>query len=193
MIADALREHPDKKIFLVFPDDNAAKRAEGPPDDNPEDPSGAIAFVSRKYDLDMPFVYCTKRRISSRSSKTMQVLGDPDLLAQMPGNMVIEVDDELATGGTLDASCKILKEKFGAAVAWSIVTHPVLCGSSHELLSGANCAIDRVYCSDTIPFEHRPEFYPMIESGFLRVDSWLDDLAKICYFNHWNENIRELR
>ncbi len=168
--------HP---ICLCFPDDGAAKRMES-----------AIEQVSRQLDVTFPVVYGVKRRKSSQESTLAALFGQVDAIE---GATVLNLDDEIATGGTNIQSAADLKTRFGAARVWAVVTHGVLCGSAAERFADLSCAVDRVFISDTIPVSNRPELEPLIEAGRLDVTSWCPDLSWILYHHHWNLSIRELR
>ncbi len=71
--------------------------------------------------------------------------------------------------------------------------HGVLCGPAADRLADPDCAVDRVFVSDTIPVTNRPELKELIDAGRLDVTSWCPDLSWILYHHHWNLSIRELR
>jgi len=166
-------------ICLCFPDDTAAKRMES-----------AVAKISQELGTAFPIVYGTKRRKSSEESTLTGLFGRLDAIE---GSTVLNLDDEIATGGTSIDSAAELKAHHGAARVWAVVTHGVLCGPAAELFADPSCAVDRVFISDTIPVSNRPELEPLIDAGRLDVTSWSPDLAWILYHHHWNLSIRELR
>ena len=168
--------HP---ICLCFPDDTAAKRMES-----------AVAQTSEQLGITFPVVYGAKRRKSSRKSTLAGLFGQVDAI---DGATVLNLDDEIATGGTNIDSAADLKARFGAARVWAVVTHGVLCGPAADRFGEPSCPVDRVFISDTIPVSTRPELTPLIESGRLDVTSWAPDLGWILYHHHWNLSIRELR
>ena len=168
--------HP---ICLCFPDDTAAKRMES-----------AVAQTSEQLGITFPVVYGAKRRKSSRKSTLAGLFGQVDAI---DGATVLNLDDEIATGGTNIDSAANLKARFGAARVWAVVTHGVLCGPAADRFGEPSCPVDRVFISDTIPVSTRPELTPLIESGRLDVTSWASDLGWILYHHHWNLSIRELR
>jgi len=166
-------------ICLCFPDDGAAKRMES-----------AIEQVSEQLEVTFPVVYGVKRRKSSHESMLVALFGELDAIE---GATVLNLDDEIATGGTNIKTAADLKARFGAARVWAVVTHGVLCGPAPDRFSDPDCAVDRVFISDTIPVSTRPELTPLIEAGRLDVTSWCPDLSWILYHHHWNLSIRELR
>ncbi|MDD9934559.1 MAG: ribose-phosphate diphosphokinase [Myxococcales bacterium] len=168
-----------KPVCLCFPDDTAAKRMET-----------AVGQISEQLGVEFPSVYGVKRRTSSRESTLAALFGDVDA---MKGATVLNLDDEIATGGTNISSAAELKSKHGAARVWAVVTHGVLCGPAAERFGAEDCAVDRVFITDTIPVETRPELAPLIEAGRLDVTPWGPDLSWILYHHHWNLSIRELR
>ncbi|HIF05759.1 MAG TPA: ribose-phosphate pyrophosphokinase [Gemmatimonadetes bacterium] len=168
--------HP---ICLCFPDDTAAKRMES-----------AVAQISEQMGVTFPVVYGAKRRTSSQESTLAGLFGELDAIDSAT---VLNLDDEIATGGTNIDSAAELKAHYGAARVWAVVTHGVLCGSATERFGEPSCAVDRVFISDTIPVSNRPELEPLMASGRLDVTSWCPDLSWILYHHHWNLSIRELR
>ncbi len=166
-------------ICLCFPDDTAAKRTES-----------AVVKTSEQLGLTFPVVYGAKRRKSSRESTLAGLFGQVDAI---DGATVLNLDDEIATGGTNIDTAADLKARYGAARVWAVVTHGVLCGPAAELFADPSCAVDRVFVSDTIPVSNRPGLEQLIDSGRLDVTSWCPDLSWILYHHHWNLSIRELR
>ncbi len=168
--------HP---ICLCFPDDTAAKRMES-----------AVAQISEQLGVTFPVVYGAKRRTSSQESTLVGLFGELDAI---DGATVLNLDDEIATGGTNIESAADLKAHYGAARVWAVVTHGLLCGPAAERFAEPSCAVDRVFISDTIPVTTRPELEQLIDAGRLDVTSWCPDLSWILYHHHWNLSIRELR
>ncbi len=168
--------HP---ICLCFPDDTAAKRMES-----------AVVQISEQLGVTFPVVYGAKRRTSSQESTLVGLFGELDAI---DGATVLNLDDEIATGGTNIESAADLKAHYGAARVWAVVTHGLLCGPAAERFAEPSCAVDRVFISDTIPVTTRPELEQLIDVGRLDVTSWCPDLSWILYHHHWNLSIRELR
>lgn len=166
-----------RPVVVAFPDDGAQKR------------SGKILdALERELGIELPSVCGVKRRKSSTESKLMRVYGNT---RRIRGATVLCVDDEIATGGTNIATAEAMKDKYGAADVYAVVTHGVLCENAPARFAAADCAVDRIYCSDTIPVEGRPELAPLVASGRLRVESWAKDLAWAIYNHHWDLSIRE--
>ncbi|MEK7102100.1 MAG: hypothetical protein AAB912_00525, partial [Patescibacteria group bacterium] len=166
---------------VCFPDDTAAKRAEEAVERAWQDVVGMGAPYT---------VHGAKRRKDSGESHLKLLYGDVD---DVRGNIVLSFDDEIATGGTNINAGRVLKETHGAREVWAVVTHGVLCGTAAERFADAACSIDRVYVTDTIPVENRPELQPLITSGKLTVVPWWEDLGKIIFFHHWDLSVREVR
>jgi ribose-phosphate pyrophosphokinase len=166
-------------ICLCFPDDTAVKRM-----------GNAVEMISKDVGLTFPAVYGVKRRESSRDSTLTALFGDVDA---MQGATVLNLDDEIATGGTNIHSAAALKAQHGAARVWAVVTHGVLSDPAAERIASPDCAVDRVFITDTIPVKNRAELEPLIDSGRLDVTSWCADLSWVLYHHHWNLSIRELR
>ena len=166
-------------LCLCFPDDTAAKRVEG-----------AVSLITQQLDVELPAVYGVKRRKTSRDSRLKSMFGE---IAALQGATVLNLDDEIATGGTNIASARVLKDDYGAKRVWAVVTHGVLCSPAPQLFMAEDCPVDRVFITDTIPTETRPQLAPLVESGRLDVTQWWEDLSWILYHHHWNLSIRELR
>ena len=166
-------------VCLCFPDDTAAKRM-----------SAAVAQLSEQLGRTFPSVYGVKRRASSRESSLDALFGDLDALK---GATVLNLDDEISTGGTNINTATELTSRYGAARVWAVVTHGVLCEPAPQRFAAADCAVDRVFITDTIPVRTRRELQPLLESGRLDVTSWCPDLSWILYHHHWDLSIRELR
>jgi ribose-phosphate pyrophosphokinase len=166
-------------IFISNPDDGATKRMKESYDE-----------IKERLGLKLPCVLARKRRADSETSSCEEILGDTQ---EIKGSIVISLDDEIATGGTLIESAAELKSRFGVSQVWGAVTHGVFCGRAVENFSRHDCPVDRIYSSDTIPFDRRIQFGPLIESRRLRIVSCVDDVAKMIYFAHWGFDIREMR
>lgn len=165
------------RVVVAFPDDGAQKRS-----------SKILDALEKELGIELPSVCGVKRRKSSTESKLLQVFGNTD---RIRGAAVLCVDDEIATGGTNIATAEAMKQQYGAASVYAVVTHGVLCENAPTRFVAADCAVDRIYCSDTIPVDGRPELAPLVASGRLRVESWAKDLAWAIYNHHWDLSIRE--
>ncbi len=166
-------------ICLMFPDDSAAKRMEY-----------AVSVLSDQAGVELPVVYGSKRRTSSADSTIKHLFGD---LEALEGATVLNLDDEIATGGTNIATAAEVRAEHGASRVWAVVTHGVLCGSAPQRFLADDCPVERIFVTDTIPIDDRPALAPLVASGRLDVTSWCEDLAFILYHHHWNLSIRELR
>jgi ribose-phosphate pyrophosphokinase len=166
-------------VCLCFPDDTAAKRVED-----------AVARIATELGVELRSVYGVKRRKSSHDSTLRSLFGDLDALR---GATVLNLDDEIATGGTNIDSARALKRDHGAARVFAVVTHGVLCGPAAERFAAPDCPVDRLFITDTIPLEQRKALAPLVASGRLDVTEWADELAAILYHHHWNFSIREMR
>ena len=170
----------NERICIDFPDEGAFKRFEG-----------YYKQVKEALGFDLPKATGTKRRENSEKSEIEDVGGDK---RKLKGSIVITLDDEIATGGTLIESAEQLKREYQVAQVWAAVTHGVFCGKAIERFSRTDCPVDRIYVTDTIPFDHRPELNPLFgEIGRLRLVSCIPDVAKIVYFGHNNGKIRTVR
>lgn len=148
-----------------------------------------LAFqVAEELGIKVACVYCDQHRTSSTKKELVGMTGDVDSIA---GSVVITVDDEIATGGTNINTASLLREKYGPAQIWAVAVHGVLCGPAINRFGDKDCPIDRVYISDTIP--ERDSFAPLVQQGRLHVVSWLDHLASIVFFDHWDISIRAIR
>ncbi|MFH1315031.1 MAG: hypothetical protein ABIH67_01405 [Candidatus Uhrbacteria bacterium] len=174
-----LAKRKNMRFVLDFPDDGSAERTEH-----------AYATVEENLGISFPIVHGAKRRQSSTSSDLKEKFGD---LAAIKGSIVGTLDDEWATGGTGMKNAAVLKNEFGAAITWMMVTHFVGCGNTLEQLADPNCPVDRLFITDTISIDNRPEIQPLIDMGRIEVVSWVSDLIKMIYFDHWNISIREVR
>jgi phosphoribosylpyrophosphate synthetase len=165
-------------ICLCFPDDTAAKRIED-----------AVDIISRQQGIELPAVYGAKRRKSSRKSQLKNLFGDLD---RLQGATVINLDDEIATGGTNINSALEIRRKYQPKRVWAVVTHGVLCEPAPQAFASPDCPVERVFITDTIPTSGRRELAGLIEKGILDVTEWWPDLSQILYQHHWNLSIREL-
>jgi len=101
----------------------------------------AIPFAQR---LGAALAVVEKRRLRPDVTEPGFVIGD------VQGKNVLMIDDIIATGGSVCAAAKLLKEK-GAASIQVAATHPVLCGPAVQRLGEA--PIDRIVVTDTIPLQ----------------------------------------
>jgi ribose-phosphate pyrophosphokinase len=164
-------------ICLAFPDGSAQKRFRE-----------AMKAISEEMGINLPVVTIYKHRSSSTSISKDGISGDT---ASLKGSLVILLDDEINTGGSVLAAARQFKDEFGAKIVWAEVTHGVL--STPKIFEGTNCPVDKVLCTDTIPVFTRPSLAKLIASGRLEVITWIKELVEIIYYDHWNENIRGMR
>lgn len=166
------------KIVLAFPDASAKKRFKV-----------ALAQLKRDLGRDVPIVYASADRVDAEH-KSIEGMGGN--LTAIDGALVIQVDDETASGTTQMNAAARLKEA-GAREIWTAVTHGVLCKSAPQLFASPESLISRLYIMDTIPPENRSELDVLRASGRLYVLSWMDDMAWVIYNAHWGYDVRETR
>lgn len=168
-----------RKICLAFPDDGAAKR----------DESAVERIIVELGLTGFPIVFGAKRRKSSKEASIRRLFGD---LEEVPESIVLSVDDEIATCKTTLDYARELKRAHGAGEVWALATHAVFCGPAADLLADPTCPVDRVFVTDTIPLDNRPELAALIASDKITVVSWLDALAAIILCHHKDEDIRRI-
>lgn len=173
LILDGLEVNDN--IVLSFPDNTAEKRFKE-----------ALPELQKELGRVFPVVFASAKRddqkkIISRVSGAVECL---------PGALVIQIDDETASGGTQIDVATIL-QTYGVSEVWAGVTHGVLCDNAVERFLSPDCPIKRLVMIDTI--KPRPEIQPLIDAGRLHILPWIDDLAWVVYNVHWDDDIRELR
>lgn len=173
------KECGHKRICLAFPDDSACKRYEP-----------AIEATEKRLGCSLSVVVTFARRKNSRSKKVKYIVGDTEDLKDA---LVIALDDETATGGSQINAAHEFAQKYGAKEVWAAVTHGVLCENAPQLFCEPGCPITRLYVTDTIPVEGRPELAELVASGRLHTMKWLRDIALVIYDDHWNNSIRGVR
>ena len=87
---------------------------------------------------------CHKERINAKEVKIDAVVGD------VSGKDVLMFDDLIASGGSLAAAAKVLKDA-GALDIYVYATHAVMCGDAFETLDRA--PIQKIVVTDTIPLD----------------------------------------
>ncbi|MFH1631620.1 MAG: hypothetical protein ABIA47_01160 [bacterium] len=167
------------KIVLGRPDEGGKKRYKNP-----------LSRICGELNINPPMVNGDKERDDSRNSRVAGVFGDVD---KVEGSVVIVIDDEVSTGGTIEHFAQSLKRDYGAAQVWCVATHGVLCDVAPSRFMNPLCAVNRMYVTDTIPAHNRPALDPLISSGILHEVPWAKDLAWIVYRHHWGMDIRTLR
>ncbi len=177
VLTDALQVQ--EKICLAFPDGTARKRF-----------GKVVKEMEKNFGRSFPVVTVDADRMNAVEKSIEGMTGD---LAALKDALVIAPDDETATGGTQINAAREYKEKLGARDVWAAVTHGVLCGNAVHSFSAIDCPISRLYITDTIPVHNRPELTLLIERNFLHVISVAEDLARVIYHAHWDENVRDIR
>ncbi len=166
------------KIVIAFPDASARKRFKK-----------AIHQLQRDIGHDLSMVYASADRIDADHKN---IEGMSGAINTVSGALVIQLDDETATGKTQMLAAKQLREA-GATEVWTAVTHGVLCREAPSMFQHASGYISRLYITDTIPTESRSELDLLIQSNRLHVLSWIDDIKWLIYNVHWGEDVRETR
>lgn len=168
-----------ERVCLAFPDDGSAKRT-----------GEAIEAIERGLSIHLPVVYGVKRRASSTDAELKMLFGATN---ELRGATVFTVDDEITTAGTNIKAARVIRGEYGANRVHGVVTHAVLAGDAPQRLLAADCPIERVYASNTILVDTRPELRPLVDSGKLVAVDWATELAESIYHHHWGLSIRELR
>ena len=126
-----LRDLNIENLAIAAPDMGGAKRAN--------------AYA--RY-LQCPVIICHKSREKANVVGSITAIGD------VAGKNVIIVDDMIDTAGTLTKAANVLKE-MGAASVRACATHAVFSGPAYERI--AECALEEVIVTDTIPLSNNPE------------------------------------
>ena len=133
IICDYLQQRDLSNYVLVAPDAGEVK--------------DLIRYANR---LHLPMAVIDKRRVDdSESAEAVNVIGDVE------GKACLLIDDEIASGGTVQSAANILKNK-GAAKVLVACTHAVLSGSAKERLSGSH--IEEVIVTNTLPIPEGRQF-----------------------------------
>lgn len=114
-----------ENVVVVSPDHGGATRARN------------LANI-----LDAPIAIVDKRRPRANVCEAQSVIGDVN------GKDCIVIDDICDTGGSLVASCQILKDK-GAKSVRVCLTHGVFSGNAIEKIEDS--VIEELVCTNTIP------------------------------------------
>ncbi len=146
-----LREKNIENLAIAAPDMGGAKRAN--------------AYA--RY-LQCPVIICHKSR------ERANVVGSITAIGDVAGKNVIIVDDMIDTAGTLTKAANVLKE-MGAASVRACATHAVFSGNAYERI--ADCALEEVIVTDTIPLTSDPEK----DKSKITVLSVADMFASIMY------------
>ncbi len=165
------------KVVISFPDSSSKKRFKD-----------AIPEVEALLGRTFPIIFASANR-DAKKKVIENVYGDVE---SIEGSLVIEIDDETQSLGTLDDVAHMLRRR-GAATVWAAVTHCALCGKGPQRLMAEECGIECLFVMDTIDPYSRPDLQLPLESGRLRVISWFEEYAEVIYRAHWNLDIRALR
>ena len=108
-------------------------------------PDLGFAKKARNYaaKLDMPLTFIEKRRTSN--NPTVKALA---LIGEVKDSDCIIMDEEAATGGTLETAVKVIKDK-GARDIYMAFFHPILSEGAAEML--AALPVKEFITTDTIP------------------------------------------
>jgi len=125
IIMDYFREKDLTNTVAVSPDAGGAKRVE--------------KYAER---LNLPFVIMDKRRdLNDDKSKIVNVIGD------VKGRNAIIFDDEIATGGSIIDTARVLRANGAKKVSVGVI-HGVLCGDGVERLN--NSDIDEIVATNSV-------------------------------------------
>lgn len=106
------------------------------------DAGGAKRVEKYAHFLDLPFVIMDKRRAGNNDcAKIANIIGDVD------GQSAIIFDDEVATGGSIIDTARILKENGAKRISVGVV-HGVLCGDGVTRIN--NSEIDEVVVTNSV-------------------------------------------
>ena len=133
-----IREHINfSEAMIISPDAGGAKRA--------------AALADR---LDLNFALIHKERARANEVSRMVLVGD------VTEKICIIVDDMADTCGTLAKAAEVLLDNRAKSVI-AIVTHGVLSGKAIENIN--NSKLDRVVCTNTVPFEEKMKSCPKLD------------------------------
>ncbi|CEP24286.1 PRS1 [Cyberlindnera jadinii] len=134
-----IKENVDfSNAIIVSPDAGGAKRAAG--------------LADR---LDLNFALIHKERARANEVSRMVLVGD------VTDKICLIVDDMADTCGTLAKAAEILLENNAKSVV-AIVTHGILSGNAIKNIN--NSKLDRVVCTNTVPFEEKLELCPKLDT-----------------------------
>lgn len=176
-VSDAINDN--ERVCILCPDASAYKRIKA-----------ILKAITEETGIRLPVVMGNKERENSEDVSLDDLVGDTNSLR---GATALSVDDEMATAGTNLLSATRVKEAFGANKVYSIVTHGVFCDPAATRLSAPDCAIDRVYATDTIPVSMRPHLQPLVSLGRLIVFEWAQELGVALYHHHHDLSVRVMR
>ncbi|AOA64353.1 5-phospho-ribosyl-1(alpha)-pyrophosphate synthetase [Komagataella phaffii CBS 7435] len=126
------------EAIIISPDAGGAKRAAG--------------LADR---LDLNFALIHKERARANEVSRMVLVGD------VTDKVCIIVDDMADTCGTLAKAAEVLLDN-GAKKVIAIVTHGILSGNAIKNINNSN--LDRVVCTNTVPFEEKLPQCPRLDT-----------------------------
>lgn len=133
-----IKENIDcKDAIIISPDAGGAKRA---------------AQLADRLDLNFALIH--KERARANEVSRMVLVGD------VTDKICIIVDDMADTCGTLAKAAEILLSN-GARSIIAIVTHGILSGNAIKNIN--NSRLDKVVCTNTVPFEEKMEQCPKLD------------------------------
>ncbi|AMD22266.1 HGL074Cp [Eremothecium sinecaudum] len=132
-----IKEHVDyENAIIISPDAGGAKRA---------------SLLSDRLNLNFALIH--KERAQANEVSRMVLVGD------VTDKICIIVDDMADTCGTLAKAADVLLKHQAKSVI-AIVTHGILSGKAIENIN--NSSLDRVVCTNTVPFEHKMKMCPKL-------------------------------
>lgn len=134
----------------------------------------ALPFAQR---LGAELAVVEKRRVRPDQTEPGFLIGD------VKNKNVLMIDDIIATGGSVCAAARLLRER-GALSVQVTATHAVLCPPAPERLGAA--PIDRVVVTDTIPLQESAKGLPI---AVISVAELLGEAMKRI---HYNESVSSL-
>ncbi|AAS54410.1 AGL080Cp [Eremothecium gossypii ATCC 10895] len=133
-----IKEHiPHDDAIIISPDAGGAKRA---------------SLLSDRLNLNFALIH--KERAKANEVSRMVLVGD------VTDKVCIIVDDMADTCGTLAKAAEVLLEHNARSVI-AIVTHGILSGKAIENIN--NSKLDRVVCTNTVPFEEKMKLCPKLD------------------------------
>lgn len=134
-LARPFQEERPRDLVVVSPDVGSVKMA--------------LPFARR---LGADLAVVEKRRLRPDLTEACILIGD------VKGKDVLMIDDIIATGGSVCAAARLLRER-GAKTVQVAATHAVLCPPAAERLGSA--PIDRIVVTDTIPLQEDTRGLPI--------------------------------
>jgi len=185
-VQDAIKEFPQAKIILIFPDENAGKRFR----------DAVIRVrdeITREHSIELRILHGQKIREDSRNSQFLGLFGHLGDIEALKGGIGIIFDDEISTFGTNYDVAHEIWRRYDPRALRSAAIHGVFSENAAERISSATNPISRIYITDTVPFDDRPHLNHLFESQRVVCVPWVQDLAQVIYHYHWGQSIREKR